>query len=243
MKFVIKKVSEVEAIRRRLPTVVEIEGELEDSDFRVFLSKQAREKIFLVGSYNLGQNLLMRENERGGVLLGNLYYDTVDGRRITYTAVTDIVPAEEAEAGYTHVEFDGQVLSAVMEEAQNYIRQTGENLRIVGWYHTHPGFGVFMSGTDQQTQRQIYGTDWHVAIVFDPIRRDYGIFYGRDSTPCRGWYIFDMLAEGFAPPLVLRLRFDQYEGYSRKADEDFIKLKQTLLEEFHEMFDPIKDAF
>lgn len=241
MKFVIKKVNEVEAVHRRLPAVIEIEGEPVAGDFRVFLSRQAREKIFIAGSHNPESysSLYRRENERGGVLLGNLYYDEVDGQRVTYTAVTDAMPAEEAQAGSTHVEFDGGMLHKVMEEANEYIRKTGQNTRIVGWYHTHPGFGVFMSGTDQNTQRQIYGTDWHVAIVFDPIRRDYGIFYGKDSAPASGWYMFDLIAEGFPPPMKLRLRVNNQ--FNRENEEDFAQLKEALKSEFREMFDPIKD--
>lgn len=242
MTFVIKKVSEVEAVQRALPAVIEVEGSPTASDYRIFLSRQAREKIFIAGSHNPdGASLIRRENERGGVLLGNLYYDEVDGERITYTAITDAMPAEEAQAGSTHVEFDGAMLSKVMEEANEYIKKTGQNTRIVGWYHTHPGFGVFMSGTDQNTQRQIYGTDWHVAIVFDPIRRDYGIFYGKDSLPSTGWYIFDLLSEGFPPPMKLKLRYNASYWQNRQVEADFAQLKETLLEEFREMFDPIKD--
>jgi proteasome lid subunit RPN8/RPN11 len=242
MTFVIKKVNEVEASHRRLPAVIEMEGDPAGTNFRIFLSRQAREKIFVAGSHNPdGASFIRRENERGGVLLGNLYYDDVDGERITYTAITDAMPAEEAQAGSTHVEFDGGMLSKVMEEANEYIRKTGQNSRIVGWYHTHPGFGVFMSATDQNTQRQIYGTDWHVAIVFDPVRRDYGIFYGKDSTPCSGWYIFDLVAEGFPPPMKLRLRFSASQLHNRQVEEDFAQLKENLIEEFRELFDPIKD--
>jgi proteasome lid subunit RPN8/RPN11 len=242
MTFVIKKVNEVEAVQRRMPAATEVEGEPASANFRIFLSRQAREKIFVAGSHNPdGSNYMRRENERGGVLLGNLYYDDIEGQRITYTAITDAMPAEEAQAGSTHVEFDGTMLSKVMEEANEYIRKTGQNTRIVGWYHTHPGFGVFMSGTDQNTQRQIYGTDWHVAIVFDPVRRDYGIFYGKDSTPCAGWYIFDLIAEGFPPPMKLRLRFTASQMQNRQVEEDFSQLKEALLDEFRELFDPIKD--
>ena len=242
MEFVIKKVNEVEPIRRRLPEIVEIEGEPPTEDFRIFLSRQAREKIFIAGSHNPDgvASIYRRENERGGVLLGNLYYDEVNGKKITYTVVTAAMPAEEAQAGSTHVEFDGGMLKRVMEEASDYIQKTGQNARIVGWYHTHPGFGVFMSGTDQNTQRQIYGTDWHVAIVFDPIRRDYGIFYGKDSAPATGWAIFDLIAEGFPPPMKLRLRVNNVTN--RQVEEDFVQLKAALLEEFREMFDPIKDV-
>lgn len=242
MTFVIKKVNEVEALKRRLPVAIELEGETVTGDFRVYLSRQAREKIFIAGAHNPEgySPLYRRENERGGVLLGNLYYDEVDGQKVTYTAIIDAMPAEEAQAGSTHVEFDGGMLNKVMEEANDYIQKTGQNARIVGWYHTHPGFGVFMSGTDQNTQRQIYGTDWHVAIVFDPIRRDYGVFYGKDSAPATGWYIFDLTAEGFPPPMKLKLKISNTTS-NREVEEEFMQLREALAVEFQEMFDPLKD--
>ena len=65
MTFVIKKVNEVEAVHRRLPAVIEVEGEPTASSFRIFLSRQAREKIFVAGSHNPdGVSYLRRENER-----------------------------------------------------------------------------------------------------------------------------------------------------------------------------------
>src|SRR5207249_11971081 len=99
MTFVIKKVNEVEALSRKMPAALEVEGEPPSGNFRIFLSRQAREKIFIAGSHNPdGVSLIRRENERGGILLGNLYYDDSTGERITYTAITDAMPAEEAQA-------------------------------------------------------------------------------------------------------------------------------------------------
>lgn len=52
----------------------------------------------------------------------------------------------------------------------------------VGWFHTHPGHGVFMSGTDKANHRA-YEQDWQVALVVDPIRREFGFFVGKECTP------------------------------------------------------------
>lgn len=32
------------------------------------------------------------------------------------------------------------------------LKQTGRPEMVVGWYHSHPGFGCWMSGTDMNTQ-------------------------------------------------------------------------------------------
>ena len=51
------------------------------------------------------------------------------------------------------------------------LKQTGRNEIVVGWYHSHPGFGCWLSSTDINTQKtfeqQVPRT---VAVVVDPIR-------------------------------------------------------------------------
>ncbi|MBK8031262.1 MAG: hypothetical protein IPK17_17580 [Chloroflexi bacterium] len=45
-----------------------------------------------------------------------------------------------------------------------------------GWYHSHPGFGVFLSGMDLGIHNQFFTHLWQLAVVIDPIQRHYGIF-------------------------------------------------------------------
>ena len=47
---------------------------------------------------------------------------------------------------------------------------------IVGWYHTHPGFGIFLSGMDQFIHHNFFTQLWHVALVLDPLARRSGFF-------------------------------------------------------------------
>jgi proteasome lid subunit RPN8/RPN11 len=55
--------------------------------------------------------------------------------------------------------------------------------RIVGWYHSHPGYGVFLSATDRATQSLWFAQEWKVAIVVDPVRGEYQAFTGASGTP------------------------------------------------------------
>jgi COP9 signalosome complex subunit 5 len=41
--------------------------------------------------------------------------------------------------------------------------------KVIGWYHSHPGLGVFLSGTDVSTQRFQQQMDPYLAIVIDPL--------------------------------------------------------------------------
>lgn len=59
------------------------------------------------------------------------------------------------------------MLSYITKLHENGIKR--EN--IVGWYHSHPGFGCWLSGIDVQTQKLHQSfEDPYVAIVIDPIK-------------------------------------------------------------------------
>jgi len=51
------------------------------------------------------------------------------------------------------------------------LQLTGRPEAVVGWYHSHPGFGCWLSGTDCNTQQsfeQLHARN--VAVVVDPIQ-------------------------------------------------------------------------
>jgi proteasome lid subunit RPN8/RPN11 len=50
--------------------------------------------------------------------------------------------------------------------------------RIVGWYHSHPGFGVFLSDHDTFIHKNFFASPGQVAWVFDP---------HSDEEGCFGW--------------------------------------------------------
>ena len=52
----------------------------------------------------------------------------------------------------------------------------------MGWYHTHPDFGVFLSGHDVFIHRHFFGQPLQVAYVVDPIRQTRGFFQWRDDA-------------------------------------------------------------
>jgi proteasome lid subunit RPN8/RPN11 len=46
----------------------------------------------------------------------------------------------------------------------------------VGWYHTHPGFGIFLSNMDLFIHRNFFPQKWHIALVLDPVNKKSGYF-------------------------------------------------------------------
>merc|ERR1712203_1038581 len=51
------------------------------------------------------------------------------------------------------------------------LKQTGRPEMVVGWYHSHPGFGCWLSGVDINTQSSFEAlSERAVAVVVDPIQ-------------------------------------------------------------------------
>ena len=52
--------------------------------------------------------------------------------------------------------------------------------RIVGWYHSHPGFGVFLSDHDTFIHQNFFSSPQQVAWVYDPHSEEEGCFAWAD---------------------------------------------------------------
>eukprot|EP00486_Rosalina_sp_Unknown_P013198 CAMPEP_0201592812 /NCGR_PEP_ID=MMETSP0190_2-20130828/190603_1 /ASSEMBLY_ACC=CAM_ASM_000263 /TAXON_ID=37353 /ORGANISM="Rosalina sp." /LENGTH=311 /DNA_ID=CAMNT_0048051747 /DNA_START=96 /DNA_END=1031 /DNA_ORIENTATION=+ len=53
----------------------------------------------------------------------------------------------------------------------DFLQQTNRPEMVVGWYHSHPGFGCWLSGTDVNTQQSFEQLNQRaVAVVVDPIQ-------------------------------------------------------------------------
>lgn len=139
-------------------------------EFRVFFSEQAFDRAIERG----GQDLT---REVGGVLVGRVCRD--DGG--AYVHVDTTIDALHADEQGTEVTFTHETWDHVHKEMDAHHR--GKS--IVGWYHTHPGFGIFLSDRDQFIQRSFFNLPHQVALVYDPKSREHGVFAWRDGEPVR----------------------------------------------------------
>ena len=110
------------------------------------------------------------DREVGGVLLGRFSDAGTEVR-----AALAALGAEQASA---HVTFTHQVWEKLLPVIDNDY----PDMRIVGWYHTHPGFGLFLSEQDQFTHRSFFSDPRMVALVVDPRAGEAGWFgYAEDE--------------------------------------------------------------
>lgn len=107
--------------------------------------------------------------ELGGVLLGGQYEDD-EGR--PFVVVTDSLRAEHYESTKGSFKFTHDTWSQITREREEF----PEDLQMVGWYHTHPDWGVFLSGMDMFICNHFFNKPLDVALVIDPCRDDRGFF-------------------------------------------------------------------
>jgi proteasome lid subunit RPN8/RPN11 len=89
--------------------------------------------------------------------------------RIEIQACISGANAEEAGAHVTFTQDTWEHIYQVKDKEYPH-------LRIVGWYHSHPGFGVFLSDHDAFIHRNFFSSPGQVAWVFDPYSDEEGCF-------------------------------------------------------------------
>jgi proteasome lid subunit RPN8/RPN11 len=114
--------------------------------------------------------------ELGGVLLGGSYEDE-QGR--PFIVVTDSLRAQHYESTKGSFKFTHDTWSAITREREQFPVE----LSMVGWYHTHPDWGVFLSGMDMFICDNFFNKKLDVAYVIDPCRGDRGMFQWTLSSP------------------------------------------------------------
>jgi proteasome lid subunit RPN8/RPN11 len=106
------------------------------------------------------------QREICGVLLGN----QSNGQ----TRVVAAIKGQGANQGDAHVTFTQETWNKIHEEKDKKY----PNEKIVGWYHSHPGFGVFLSDHDLFIHKNFFSQPGQLAWVFDP---------HSDEEGCFGW--------------------------------------------------------
>jgi len=115
-----------------------------------------------------------KDREVGGVLLGGLY----QSEKGPFIEVTDLIEAREARGTEVSLTFTHETWKQISEEQS----RRAPDSRIVGWYHSHPALGVFMSKEDEFIHTSFFAEPWHIALVVDPVYHKWGCFKWSDGA-------------------------------------------------------------
>ncbi|CDR93954.1 26S proteasome regulatory subunit, putative [Babesia bigemina] len=128
-------------------------GPLADTSEQVYISSLALLKMLKHGRAGVPMEVM-------GLMLGEFVDD--------YTIVVVDVFSMPQSGNSVSVEAVDPVYQTEMKDQ---LRRTGRPEVVVGWYHSHPGFGCWFSGTDVNTQQSFEQLNPRaVGIVIDPIQ-------------------------------------------------------------------------
>jgi len=136
-------------------------GEIKNKDLAIFIDANT----FL----DIREHAQKRtDREVGGFLIGKAMQEKGN----IFVQITQIMKVQEiqhksGEFIFTHEVW--KMIDSIMSE-----RYPEEHL--LGWYHTHPGIGVFLSPEDRFIQNNFFNHSWQVTLVLDPLTK-YQLFY------------------------------------------------------------------
>jgi proteasome lid subunit RPN8/RPN11 len=136
--------------------------------FRVFFTPEVHRALWQ-------HSLVDTSVEICGVLVGTWHRDQAG----PFVKVVESIRGEGAETRFAEVTFTHETWAKINAQMDTKFAK----FSIVGWYHTHPDFGIFLSDRDQFIQEHFFSGPGQVAHVIDPIRRTEGVFVWRDGKP------------------------------------------------------------
>lgn len=148
----------------------------EPGELRIAIEKKPYAEI-------IGHAVLEPDVEVCGVLVGTLEQD----EHGPWVHVAAAIKGEAAKQQGAQVTFTHETWNHIHRE----IDQNHASKQIIGWYHTHGGFGIFLSEMDTFIHKNFFSEPHHIAYVFDPLAGSEGFFHphGGELKPARRYWL------------------------------------------------------
>lgn len=162
----------------QLPMNYLLIGELENDDTKVYIKQDVYKALEEYASSDTAHEL-------GTIILGN-YSDALGKMNVV---ISEFIYAKYTDASASTLTFTHETWDYVHKEHENNHPDT----KIVGWQHTHPGYGIFLSNYDMFIQENFFHFPFQVAYVIDPVQHIRGFFQWKNGKVERlkGFYIYD----------------------------------------------------
>jgi len=151
-------------------------GKVEDNDIAIFIDANT----FIAVQKHAQKRT---DREVGGFLIG----DAMHEKENLFVQITHIVEVQEiqhktGEFIFTHEVW--KMIDSIMSERY-------PDNQLIGWYHTHPGLGVFLSPEDKFIQNNFFNHSWQVTLVLDPLTKYQLFYYTKNRNLVNiGFYIY-----------------------------------------------------
>lgn len=153
-------------------------GEIGPDDVRVYIKQDVYKALEELSASDTSKEL-------GSILLGSYCED--QGK--THVIISQYVEAKYTDASAATLTFT--------HETWDYIHAQHARLypdeKIIGWQHTHPNYGIFLSNYDMFIQENFFDLPFQIAYVIDPIQNLRGFFQWKNGKveKLKGYYIYD----------------------------------------------------
>jgi proteasome lid subunit RPN8/RPN11 len=156
-----------------------------ENTHKIILNNEVVREIFEFIEWDTGLRSDIRD-EQGGILLGKRYYDA--DQNIHFVIVSKAITAVGAIESSGYLEITHECWSDMHQKKDEHNEETGQNLIIVGWFHTHPNMlSCFMSGTDRNTQNLFFDGDNTYSLVINPQRHLLKAFRAKECYPAQAF--------------------------------------------------------
>jgi proteasome lid subunit RPN8/RPN11 len=178
------------------------------ADFRVYFPQAIHQRIAAHAAERLSLEIC-------GVLVGHWRRDA-DG---PFVLVEESIRCDKAVSNAGDVTFTHEAWNEVHHAMDT--RFTDRD--IVGWYHSHPNFGIFLSDRDCFIQEHFFNGPGQIAYVVDPVNGVEGVFAWRNgkSKLCPHFWVgneIHLSSQGTAQKPSSASPADQSVASAPKAD-------------------------
>ncbi len=171
----------LQPVEKLIPTAdrsrrVEAKGVIQPDDLHIFLTEAILRDVIDWSKSDL-------HHELGGVFVGDLF--SCKGK--AYLEIAGYIRARHFLNTAASFKFTHDSWSAISRECE----QKYADKPRVGWHHTHPGYGVFLSGTDLWSHQSFFNLPWMFAMVVDPRQENLGFFQWKRGqvVPCGFFFV------------------------------------------------------
>ena len=174
---------------------------------KVFMTQPAYSRICVHSASDM-------KNEVGGFLVGEWCVNAKQGEQ--FIIVEHALPARHTKQGAIYLTFTQDSVVDI----HNEIEKHHNGKKIVGWYHTHPRMGIFLSHYDTWLHNNFFPEPWQVALVVEP-HTSLGGFFVRQRAglldPSR-YFGFYELDGSFGRSMVNWKNLVPYEEKQKEGD-------------------------
>lgn len=192
-----------------LPTNFITIGNIESDDVRIYIKQNVYLELEKYSSADV-------EHERGTILIG----DFCENMGKTSVIICDFIEAKYTDASASTLTFT--------HETWNYVNKVFEEKysgkKIIGWQHTHPGYGIFLSNYDIFIHENFFNLPFQIAYVIDPKQNYRGFFQWKNNKieKLKGFCIYDEVGK--------KIKIEEKKKQKEEQKKNKLKDKKTFKE-------------